>query len=108
MAAAMSRVARPEPGIIATRSMPALAVWWSQVVNRVATFVFQIDERFFGTITAFVPGAEAENYRFTSGLPVRAASGPDAHAIALIDRPPGAAQACTPGSDSPGCEHPGG
>ena len=43
----------------------------SRVVNRVATFVFHIDERFFGTITAFVPGAEAENYRFTSGLPVR-------------------------------------
>jgi len=43
----------------------------SRVVNRVATFVFQIDNRFFGTITAFVPGAEAEKYKFTSGLPVR-------------------------------------
>jgi len=43
----------------------------SRVVNRVATFVFQIDNRFFGTITAYVPGADAANYQFTSGLPVR-------------------------------------
>ncbi|MCB1853525.1 MAG: transglycosylase domain-containing protein [Halieaceae bacterium] len=80
----------------------------SRVVNRVATFVFQIDERFFGTITAFVPGAEAENYRFTSGLPVRLLAALMPTLSPLIDRPPGAAQACTPGSDSPGCEHPGG
>jgi membrane peptidoglycan carboxypeptidase len=43
----------------------------SRVVNRVATFVFMIDDRFFGTITAFVPGAQAAQYEFTSGLPVR-------------------------------------
>ncbi|MCB1844546.1 MAG: hypothetical protein KDI09_16415 [Halioglobus sp.] len=43
----------------------------SRVVNRVATFVFQIDDRFFGTITAFVAGPDAEHYKFTSGLPVR-------------------------------------
>jgi len=43
----------------------------SRVVNRVATFVFMIDERFFGTLTAFVPGEDAARYRFTSGLPVR-------------------------------------
>ena len=27
--------------------------------------------RFFGTITAYVSGPEAANYKFTSGLPVR-------------------------------------
>jgi membrane peptidoglycan carboxypeptidase len=43
----------------------------SRVVNRAATFVFMIDERFFGTITAYVPGAEAARYRFTSALPVQ-------------------------------------
>jgi hypothetical protein len=43
----------------------------SRVVNRVAVFVFYIDDRFFGTITAFVPGAQAAQYEFTSGLPVR-------------------------------------
>ena len=43
----------------------------SRVVNRVATFVFLIDDRFYGTITAFVPGEQAAHYEFTSGLPVR-------------------------------------
>ncbi len=43
----------------------------SRAVNRAATFVFMIDGRFFGNITAFVPGADAANYHFTSSLPVR-------------------------------------
>ena len=43
----------------------------SRAVNRAATFVFMIDGRFFGTVTAFVPGADAANYQFTSSLPVR-------------------------------------
>jgi hypothetical protein len=43
----------------------------SRVVNRAATFVFMIDERFFGTITAYVPGSEAARYHFTSALPVQ-------------------------------------
>jgi membrane peptidoglycan carboxypeptidase len=42
----------------------------SWVTNRAATFVFIIGDRFFGTITAFVPGTEAEAYKFTSSLPV--------------------------------------
>ncbi|MDQ3184911.1 MAG: transglycosylase domain-containing protein, partial [Pseudomonadota bacterium] len=40
----------------------------SRVVNRSATFVFFIGDRFFGTMTAFVPGADAANYKFTSAL----------------------------------------
>ncbi len=43
----------------------------SRVVNRSATFVFLIGDRFYGTITAFVPGEKAANYGFTSGLPVQ-------------------------------------
>ena len=43
----------------------------SRVVNRSATFVFNIDERFFGTLIAYVPGAEAAAYDFTSALPVQ-------------------------------------
>ncbi|MCY7370010.1 MAG: transglycosylase domain-containing protein [Polaromonas sp.] len=43
----------------------------SRVVNRSATFVFHIDERFFGTIIAYVPGAGAAAYDFTSALPVQ-------------------------------------
>ncbi|MBI4489016.1 MAG: transglycosylase domain-containing protein [Deltaproteobacteria bacterium] len=42
----------------------------SRAVNRTATFVFYIGERYFGVLTAFVPGHEAGGYRFTSALPV--------------------------------------
>ena len=42
----------------------------SKVVNRSATFVFYIGDRFYGTLTAFVPGVAAANYEFTSSLPV--------------------------------------
>lgn len=42
----------------------------SQPVSRSATFVFLLDERFFGTITVFVEGAPADQFRFTSALPV--------------------------------------
>jgi hypothetical protein len=44
----------------------------SRAVNRTATFVFYIGERYFGVITAFVAGPEASRYRFTSALPVAA------------------------------------
>lgn len=43
----------------------------SKVVNRTATFVFFIGDRYFGTVTAFVPGEEAAKYKFTSALPVQ-------------------------------------
>lgn len=43
----------------------------SRAVNRAATFVFYIGDRFFGNVTAFVPGEEADKYHFTSALPVQ-------------------------------------
>ncbi|HYB43857.1 MAG TPA: transglycosylase domain-containing protein [Candidatus Methylomirabilis sp.] len=43
----------------------------SRVVERAATFVFLIDDRFFGTATAYVSGPKAAQYEFTSALPVR-------------------------------------
>jgi hypothetical protein len=46
------------------------AVTSSRATNRTATFVFYIGDRYFGVITAYVQGREAENYRFTSALPV--------------------------------------
>jgi membrane peptidoglycan carboxypeptidase len=46
------------------------AVKESKVVNRSATFVFYIGDRFYGTLTAFVPGAAAADFEFTSSLPV--------------------------------------
>lgn len=43
----------------------------SWVVNRTATFVFTIGDRYFGVISAYVEGSEAAKYRFTSALPVQ-------------------------------------
>lgn len=43
----------------------------SRVVNRTAAFVFYIGDRYFGVITAFMPGKEAADYSFTSSLPVQ-------------------------------------
>ncbi|MDB5051160.1 MAG: rane carboxypeptidase [Fibrobacteres bacterium] len=42
----------------------------SRAVNRTATFVFFLGDRFFGTLTAHVHGQKADNYGFTSSLPV--------------------------------------
>ncbi|MBI2357717.1 MAG: transglycosylase domain-containing protein [Deltaproteobacteria bacterium] len=42
----------------------------SRALNRTATFVFYIGERYFGVLTAYVPGREANGYQFTSVLPV--------------------------------------
>jgi membrane peptidoglycan carboxypeptidase len=42
----------------------------SRAVNRTATFVFYIGDRYFGVLTAFVPGRAAANYEFTSSLPL--------------------------------------
>jgi membrane peptidoglycan carboxypeptidase len=43
----------------------------SRYVNRSATFVFNIGERFFGSMTAYVHGPDSKNYDFTSALPVQ-------------------------------------
>ena len=43
----------------------------SRAVNRTATFVFTIGERFFGTVVAYVPGDLATGQKFTSALPVQ-------------------------------------
>lgn len=40
-------------------------------LNRTATFVFYLGPRHFGTLTAYVIGPQAANYRFTSALPVQ-------------------------------------
>ena len=43
----------------------------SRSVSRTATFAFFVGERYFGVITAYVPGESAQNYNFTSALPVQ-------------------------------------
>ncbi|MFQ5668273.1 MAG: transglycosylase domain-containing protein [Candidatus Binatia bacterium] len=42
----------------------------ARAVNRTAAFVFYIGERYFGVLTAFVPGRGASRYTFTSALPL--------------------------------------
>jgi len=44
----------------------------SRAVSRTGTFVFYIGERYFGVMTAYVGGKEANNYAFTSALAVTA------------------------------------
>jgi membrane peptidoglycan carboxypeptidase len=41
----------------------------SRAVNRTSTLAFFIGDRWFGVVTAYVPGPESANYRFTSALP---------------------------------------
>jgi len=43
----------------------------SRVVNRTATFVFYIGERYYGTMMAYVHEPYAANYRFTSAMPAQ-------------------------------------
>jgi hypothetical protein len=42
----------------------------SVAINRTSTFAFLIGDRFYGVLTAYVPGQEADRYGFTSSLPV--------------------------------------
>jgi membrane peptidoglycan carboxypeptidase len=42
-----------------------------RAINRTSTVVFYIGDRFFGTLTAFVSGAAADDYDFTSSLPAQ-------------------------------------
>lgn len=41
----------------------------SRAVNRTATFVFTLGERYVGVVTAYVPGPDADAFAFTSALP---------------------------------------
>ncbi|WP_394130509.1 transglycosylase domain-containing protein [Shewanella maritima] len=43
----------------------------STAMNRTATFVFYLGDNLFGTITAFVPGEQADSFSFTSSLPLQ-------------------------------------
>jgi membrane peptidoglycan carboxypeptidase len=42
----------------------------SETLNRTAAFVFYIGDRHYGVVTASVEGPDAENYEFTSSLPL--------------------------------------
>jgi membrane peptidoglycan carboxypeptidase len=65
----------------------------SRYVNRSATFVFNIGERFFGSMTAYVHGPESANYDFTSALPVQLLVTLAPSLMPMIEPPPGSAGA---------------
>ncbi|GMV05062.1 MAG: hypothetical protein AMXMBFR53_13420 [Gemmatimonadota bacterium] len=50
---------------------PGGALVSSRVVNRTSTFMFFAGDRYFGVVVAYVPGQDAESYRFTSALPTQ-------------------------------------
>ncbi|GGF19881.1 hypothetical protein GCM10011611_27330 [Aliidongia dinghuensis] len=60
----------------------------SRVVDRTATFVFFLGDRFYGTITAYVPGAQAADYHFTSALAVQLLKALNPSLVPLINAPP--------------------
>lgn len=69
----------------------------SRVVSRSATFVFNIAEQYFGSITAYVYGPQAADYDFTSALPVQLLKVLSPSLMPLMDPaayPATAAQAC--------------
>jgi len=43
----------------------------SRSVNRTSTLVFFVGDRYYGVITAYVPGEQADDYWFTSALPAQ-------------------------------------
>ncbi len=54
-------------------------------INRTATFAFFISERFYGTLTVFVPGEDSANFHFTSALPAQLLSALAPALMPIID-----------------------
>ena len=50
---------------------PGGALRGERVVDRTATFVFFLGDRFFGTVTAYVPGPAAADFSYTSAMSVQ-------------------------------------
>ncbi len=60
----------------------------SRVVNRTATFVFFLGDRFFGVISAHVAGPDAAAYGFTSALPTQLLKSLGPQLQPLLERAP--------------------
>jgi membrane peptidoglycan carboxypeptidase len=50
---------------------PGARLLEERVVSRSAAFIFYVDDRYFGVISAYVKGPHASRYKFTSSLPVQ-------------------------------------
>jgi hypothetical protein len=73
-----------------------------RVVDRTATFVFFLGDRFFGTITAYVPGTIAGTYHFTSALAVQLLKALEPQLDPLLEEPAGEAAPMPISVASPG------
>jgi membrane peptidoglycan carboxypeptidase len=62
----------------------------SRVVDRTATFVFFLGNRFYGSATAYVSGQAAANFHFTSALAVQLIKVLEPELKPLVDGPPAA------------------
>lgn len=60
----------------------------SRPVDRTATFVFFLGDRFYGTVTAYVAGPQAGQYSFTSALAVQVLKLLDPALSPLLRQPP--------------------
>ncbi|HEY9537914.1 MAG TPA: transglycosylase domain-containing protein, partial [Kiloniellaceae bacterium] len=68
----------------------------SRVVNRTATFVFFLGDRFFGVISAHVAGPDSADYRFTSALPTQLLRSLAPQLQPLLERAPKAPAVAAP------------
>ena len=75
---------------------PGTAAGKEKEVSRSAAFAFFLGDRFFGVITAHVPGPNAKHYRFTSALPTQVIKALEPALAPLVlgtepvrERPPG-------------------
>jgi hypothetical protein len=66
---------------------PGHALIESRVVDRTATFVFFLGDRFYGTVTAYVSGDDADRYKFTSALAVSLLKALSPQLKPLLDTP---------------------
>jgi hypothetical protein len=71
-----------------------------RVVDRTATFVFFLGDRFFGTITAYVPGTVAGTYHFTSALAVQLLKALEPQLEPLLEEEPAGEAAPMPISEA--------
>jgi membrane peptidoglycan carboxypeptidase len=65
----------------------------SRVLSRTASFAFLLGERHFGVITAFVDGPRAEEYAFTSSLPLQVLRHLEPTLAPLLRQPEGSGSA---------------
>jgi len=58
----------------------------SRVINRSATFVFLLGDRYFGTMMAYVHEPYAAKYKFTSAMPAQLVKALAPALLPLLDR----------------------